>query len=84
MGIKAVEYAFARIRAGVIALVIKALIKLFKGCPKNVVSYVIIALAFIAAVVFDVNVIIIIISAGLIGLASLLIANNRKKEVTKK
>lgn len=84
MGIKAVEYAFAGIRAGVIALVIKALIKLFKGCPKNVVSYVIIALAFIAAVVFDVNVIIIIISAGLIGLASLLIANNRKKEVTKK
>jgi len=84
MGIKAVEYAFAGILAGVIALVIKALIKLFKGCPKNVVSYVIIALAFIAAVVFDVNVIIIIISAGLIGLASLLIANNRKKEVTKK
>lgn len=80
MDIKAVEYAFAGIRAGVIALVIKALIKLFKSCPKNLISYVIIALAFVAAVL-GVNVIIIIICAGLIGLASVLIA---KKEAEKK
>lgn len=80
MDIEAVKYAFAGIRAGVIALVIKALIKLFKGCPKNAISYIIIALAFVAAVL-GVNVIIIIISAGLIGLASLLIG---KKEVEKK
>ncbi|MBE6573718.1 MAG: chromate transporter [Ruminococcaceae bacterium] len=72
MELKAVEYAFMGIRAGVIALVVKALIKLYKGCPKNIISYVIIALAFVAAVL-GVNVIIIIICAGLIGLASILI-----------
>ncbi|MBR5515115.1 MAG: chromate transporter [Clostridia bacterium] len=80
MDIQAVKYAFAGIRAGVIALVIKALIKLFKGCKKNLISYIIIALAFITAVL-GVNVIIIIVCAGVIGLASLLIS---KKEGEKK
>ena len=77
--IQAVKYAFAGIRAGVIALVIKALIKLYKGCPKNLISYIIIALAFIAAVL-DVNVIIIIICAGLIGIASVLMAKKEGKK----
>ncbi len=77
--IQAVQYAFAGIRAGVIALVIKALIKLYKGCPKNLISYIIIALAFIAAVL-DVNVIIIIICAGLIGIASVLMAKKEGKK----
>lgn len=76
MDIEAVKYAFAGIRAGVIALVIKALIKLYKSCPKNLISYIIIALAFIAAVL-GANVIIIIICAGLIGMATVILA---KKE----
>lgn len=80
MELKAVEYAFMGIRAGVIALVIKALIKLWRSCPKNLISYIIIALAFVAAVL-GVNVIIIIICAGLIGLASILLA---KKEDEKR
>ena len=80
MELKVVEYAFMGIRAGVIALVIKALIKLYKSCPKNIISYVIIALAF-AAAVLDVNVIIIIICAGLIGFSSVLLA---KKEAKRK
>lgn len=74
--IAAVKYAFAGIRAGVIALVIKALIKLYKSCPKNLISYIIIGLAFIAAVL-GVNVIIIIIAAGLIGVGTVILA---KKE----
>lgn len=83
MDIEAVKFAFNGIRAGVIALVIKALIKLYKGCPKNIISYLIIALAFTAAIL-GLNVIIIIISAGLIGLASLLLGLSEKKEGEKK
>ncbi|MBR6513333.1 MAG: chromate transporter [Clostridia bacterium] len=78
MDIQAVQYAFAGIRAGVVALVIKALIKLYKSCPKNLMSYIIIGIAFIAAVL-EVNVIIIIICAGLIGIASVLMAKKEGK-----
>ncbi len=77
--IQAVQYAFAGIRAGVIALVVKALIKLYKGCPKNLISYIIIGLAFIAAVL-GVNVIIIIICAGLIGIGTVLFARKEGKK----
>lgn len=71
--LEAVQYAFAGIRAGVIALVVKALIKLYKGCPKNLISYIIIGLAFISAIL-GVNVIIIILCAGLIGIGTVLYA----------
>ncbi len=77
--IQAVKYAFAGIRAGVIALVIKALIKLYKSCPKNLMTYIIIGLAFVAAVL-GVNVIIIIVCAGLVGIGSVIFG---KKEGNK-
>ena len=77
--IQAVQYAFAGIRAGVIALVVKALVKLYKGCPKNLISYIIIGLAFIAAVL-GVNVIIIIICAGLIGVGTVIFAKKEGKK----
>ena len=34
--IKAVRYAFSGIRAGVLALIIKALISMYKQCPKDI------------------------------------------------
>ena len=36
---KAVKYAFFGIRAGVLALIIKALISMYKNCPNNIFSY---------------------------------------------
>ncbi len=77
--IKAVQYAFAGIRAGVIALVIKALVKLYKSCPKNLMTYLIIAFAFVAAVL-GLNVIIIIICAGLVGIGTVLFAKKEGKK----
>ena len=76
-----VQYAFAGIRAGVIALVIKALIKLYKGCPKNIISYIVIGLAF-ASAVLGVNVIIIILCAAAIGIGTVIYDNIKagKKE----
>ena len=78
--IEAVRYAFFGIRAGVIALIVKALWGLYKKCPKTIVSYIIIALAFVASVVFGVNAILIIACSGLIGLGSFLLAFGQKKD----
>lgn len=65
---KAVQYAFYGIRAGVLALVIKALISMYKKMPKNGLSYALAALSFIAAAFLGMNVLLIIIACALLGL----------------
>lgn len=78
--LKIVQYAFNGIRAGVLALIIKALWTMYKKSPKNVISYIIAAGAFIAAAIFDVNVLIIIITAAVMGLVySMVIAGRIEK-----
>lgn len=74
-----VKYAFNGIRAGVLALIIKAFFSMYKQCPKNIVSYIIAAAAFIASAVFGANVLIIIICSALVGLAATLIAERQGK-----
>lgn len=64
----AVRYAFQGIRAGVLALLIKALHSMFKKAPKNAVSYIIMGAAFILAAVFKVNVLFVILGAAVVGL----------------
>lgn len=78
--LKCVQYAFMGIRAGVLALIIKAFITMYKKCPKNKVSYIIFLLSFIAVAVFDVNVLLVILACAVIGLVSTLCLN---KEVEK-
>ena len=39
--IKAVQYAFEGIRAGVLALLIKALVSMYKKCPKGLAAYIV-------------------------------------------
>ncbi len=77
--IKAVKYAFSGIRAGVLALIIKALVSMYKKCPKNTVSYALTAFAFIAAAFLDANILFIIVICALLGLASFLLGERRKK-----
>ena len=77
---KVVRYAFFGIRTGVLALIIKALISMYKQCKKNVVSYILMALAFIAVAVFDINVLIVILSCALTGLVYSVIAERRLKK----
>lgn len=70
---KPVQYAFYGIRAGVLALVIKALITMYKKMPKTALAYGIAIFAFVAAVVFDVlefNIIYVILACAVIGLIS--------------
>ncbi|MBR6760793.1 MAG: chromate transporter [Oscillospiraceae bacterium] len=75
--LKAVQYAFFGIRAGVLALILKALWSMYKQCPKKVISYVIAAGALIAAAFLDINVLLVIIGCALTGLISSVIAAKR-------
>ena len=66
--LKAVQYAFNGIRAGVLALIIKALYKMYKQCPKGVFYYIVMTLAFMAVAFLDVQVIYCIITFAILGL----------------
>jgi chromate transporter len=75
--LQAVQYAFQGIRAGVLALIFKALFTMYKKCKKKVVSYIVMALSFVLVAFFKVNVLFVIITCAAIGLISSLIARRR-------
>ena len=75
-----IQYAFNGIRAGVLALLIKALIGLYKKSPKKAISYVVMAVAFVGVAVLKVNVLAVIIACALIGLVSSFIAEKRCRD----
>ena len=77
--IKAIQYAFWGIRAGVLSLIIKALLKMGKQVPKNTFSYIIAAAAFLTVVIFDLNVLYVIIACAIAGLCFSLTAGKEKK-----
>lgn len=68
--LKAVRYAFFGIRAGVLALIVKALFFMYRQCPKSVISYIVMAAAFVLAVFSGINVVWIILGCALFGLVS--------------
>ena len=74
---KAVKYAFMGIRAGVLALVLKALVSMFKKCPKTYVSYIVIAFAAFVGVFTDINVFLIIVISALFGLITYSVIRKR-------
>lgn len=78
--LKAVKYAFEGIRAGVLALIIKALVTMYKKAPKNLVAYIVMALSFILAAFTNISVLYVIIICALLGLSSSLIAERRAKK----
>lgn len=78
--LKAVQFAFRGIRAGVLALILKALISMYKQCPKGVVSYVLMALSFIFAAFTEINVIYILIGCAVFGLIASLVAARRAEK----
>ena len=67
--LKYVSYAFEGVRAGVAVLIINAVFKLSKQCPKNVFAIVVAAAAFILVALFSLNVIVVIICAAVAGIA---------------
>lgn len=75
--LRAVQYAFNGIRAGVVALILKALVNMYKKCPKGLVSYIVIAASFVAVAVFDAPVLAVIVGCAVFGLIASLIAEKR-------
>lgn len=78
--IPAVQYAFWGIRAGVLALIFKALLNMYKKSKKNLFSYIVMALAFFVVAFFEINVIFVIIGCGLAGFIYSTIAERRMKK----
>lgn len=77
--VRAVQYAFFGIRAGVLALIAKALYSMYRQCPKGLASYLIMAGAFVAAAILQVHVLLVIIGCALAGLLSAWLAGRRQK-----
>lgn len=75
-----VGYAFFGIRAGVLALLLKALYSVFKKQKKTPVAYFIMAGAFVAAAVLKLNVLLVIAASAAVGFTSWLIAEGTGKK----
>ena len=78
--IKAVQYAFRGIRAGVLALIFKALISMYKQCPKYLYTYILMALALILSAFVNINAIYIIIGCAVFGLIASIIYKRRAEK----
>ncbi len=77
--VKAVQFAFYGIRAGVLALLIKAIWSMYSKCPKSVLAYILMALSFIAVAVFDIGILWVILGCAATGIISSLMVERRKK-----
>ena len=76
--LKPVKYAFFGIRAGVLALVLKALISMFKKCRKDVLGYILMAAAFVWVAVFGFSSIAILAICAAVGYLAYTV--NRRRE----
>lgn len=77
--IRAVQYAFRGIRAGVLALILKALVSMYRQCPKEWFSYVLMGAVFVAAAFLDVPVILLLAGCAVLGLIYFLTVTGRKR-----
>ncbi len=75
-----VRYAFYGIRAGVLALIAKALWALYKKCPHSLFSYILMLAALIVVAFFKVSALIVIISCAVCGLLYSIITTRREKQ----
>ena len=78
--LKAVRYAFNGIRVGVLVLMLKALLKMFKTNRKSAVAYGIMGLSFVLTAFLKVNTFLVIALCGVIGLVSALTAERRMQK----
>lgn len=74
-----INYMFSGVRVGVIALILKAFLKMWSSCKKDAFYYAVFTLAFLAVAVFGIGTIPVIICAGLVGVGSVLVSLRRGK-----
>lgn len=75
--LKAVQYAFNGIRAGVLALLFKALWGMYKKSPKGWAAYTVMAAAFALTAFLKINVLFVIIFCAVFGLITAMLAERR-------
>ncbi|MBR6736652.1 MAG: chromate transporter, partial [Oscillospiraceae bacterium] len=68
MTVPIVVNAFSGVRAAVAALVLSALISLFKNGVKNKVQFMVFAAAFVLAAVFDISPVAVVVAAVMLGI----------------
>lgn len=78
--LKVIQYAFNGIRAGVLVLLIKALLTVYKKLKKNAIAWFIMGASFIVVAIFGVKVLPVIAASAAIGLASFLLAERAGKK----
>lgn len=78
-----IDDAFWGIRIAVIALIINAFLKMYKQCPKNILSYALAVIGFVAVMFFNVNALIIILLAAISGITYYSIKTAKQKEDSK-
>ena len=66
---KWVSYAFFGVRAGVLALVVKAMISMYQKCEKSILAYGVMLGVFVAVAILDMNVLLVLIASAIMGLA---------------
>ena len=77
--LRAVKYAFMGIRAGVLALILKAFWNMARQIPKKAISCCIAAAAFVLATLLKLNVLLVIVLCAEAGLIASLMAEGRAK-----
>lgn len=75
--VKAVQFAFRGIRAGVLALIVRALWSMYRQCRKNAAAYVIMAAAFFLTAFLNVDVLAVIAGCAVFGLITSAAASGR-------
>ena len=78
--LQAVKFAFAGIRAGVLALLIKSLYTMYKKSPKGWAAYIVMGGSFLLTAIFDINVIFVIIGCAVFGIVTSLAMERRAKK----
>lgn len=76
--LRPVQYAFFGLRAGVLALILKALWNMYQKVSKGLVEYLLMAAALIATAFFDLPVIAVLAGCAAVGLLAALRAERRR------
>ena len=70
MEIKAVQYAFKGINAGVLALLFKALWNMYKKSPKGWAAYVVMGAAFVLTAFLKASILLVLVGCAVFGLVT--------------
>ena len=76
--IRIVKYAFFGIRAGVLALIVRAAYLMYRQVDKNLLSHIVMVGAFICVAIFNLNILAVILGCAVIGIAGALIEKGRR------